>query len=403
MKKLIILFSILITINAYSQVSSSNPNFTFLQNGGIITTAVPFLLINVDARASGMGDAGVASSPDANAMFWNPAKLAFAEKDIQGSISYTPWLHRLAGDMNLSQLSGHYRLRKEDVIGMYFTYFNYGSITFTDNSGLTIRNFTPQEFVFSTAYARKLSEKMGVSLSIKMAYSDLTGGISNTPGVEVRPGFSAGSDLGWYYKTKLNAMMKQGSLALGASISNIMAKMSYTNNGVEDWVPTNLRVGAAYTLELDLYNKITLMTDFNKLMVPSQPLLDNTGKIVAGQNRNRAFLNGIFTSFGDSPNGFVGELKEINMSNGLEYWYNNIFAARAGFFAEFANPYNNDPKFARQYVTIGVGLRYQVFGLDGSYLIPVTAANNPLADTFRFTLYFSTDKPSNQKTESVVE
>lgn len=401
------LFSALfIVFSALGQSSISTSQINGSNAPNPITTAVPFLLINNDARGAGLGDAGVATSPDVNSMHWNAAKLAFAEKSYGFSLGYTPWLRKLVNDMNIAQLNGYYKLRKEDAIGLSFVYFNMGQINFTDVVGNSIINYTPNEFAVSAAYSRKLSEKMGVALSLKFIYSNLTGSVSQNTGSEVKPGISAAADLGWYYKEKFFIQGRKTELALGANISNLGSKMTYTNNNRQDFIPTNLRLGLALTHELDLYNKITFLAEFNKLMVPTPPrylqrsnggdsLVNGQRVIQAGQDPNRPFMNAIFTSFGDAPGGFSEEMREINMSYGLEYWYNNLFAVRAGYF------YENPMKGNRQYVTLGAGIRYSSFGLDFAYLA-ATSLGNPLADTMRFTLLFLFDKKGKEE-ESIKE
>jgi hypothetical protein len=404
MKNILLLLVFLTLLNNINSVAQSG-SFGRSTAYNPITTAVPFLLINNDARSAGMGDAGVATSADANAMYWNAAKLAFAQKSMGFSVGYTPWLRQLVNDMNIAQLTGYYKIRKEDAIGLSFTYFNMGSIQFTDQSGNPIINYTPNEFNVAAAYSRKLSEKMGVSLSLKFIYSNLTGSVSQNVGSEVKPGIAAAADLGWFYKEKFVLQGRKTELALGANVSNLGNKMTYTNADQQDFLPTNLRVGFALTHELDAYNKVSLIADFNKLMVPSPPIYATSTTngsyiyangqpvILSGQSSNVPMVTGIFQSFTDAPGGFSSELKLINMSGGLEYWYNNIFALRGGFFYE--NPYAG----GREYFTLGAGIRYTSFGVDFAYLAAMSLAN-PLANTLRFTLHFTFDNVG-KKEESI--
>lgn len=393
-----------------------------------ITTAVPFLMITPDSRSGAMGDAGVGLSPDANAMHWNPAKLAFSEEEMEISLGYSPWLKALVPDINLAYLAGYKKLDKMSAIGGSLRYFSLGSITFTDINGSTIREFRPNEFAIDLAYARKLSERWSVSMSGRYVYSNLTGGVQSG-GADTRPGMAGAVDLGGYYfNDDLNLSSKPGSIGVGVTITNIGNKMSYTTTADRDFIPINLRVGQAFTVNLDEYNKVTFATDFSKLLVPTPPIykLDTNGVpligpdglyvIEAGQNPDRGVAAGIFGSFTDAPgfpfpdeNGNLQyddngdlvinsgsrireELREINVALGAEYWYNNQFAVRGGFF------YEHPTKGNRQYVTLGAGVKYSIFTLDLSYLIPIRQ-RHPLASTLKFTLMFSFSELGKKKAE----
>lgn len=353
--------------------STSNP----------ITTAVPFLNINPDARGAGLGEVGVATSPDANSTYWNAAKLPFLEKGFGFSLAYNPWLRKLVNDMSLSYLSGYYKIRKEEVIALSMTYFDLGSIQFTDYKGDNGTKFSPNEFAIAGTYSRKLSKTMGVGVTLRYIYSNLAGSIASSSGSEPTAGQTVAADIGYFYTKPLNIQGTKNNLALGANISNVGAKISYGNDNQKDFIPTNLRVGSSFTHELDPYNKVTLSLDLNKLMVPTPNPNDTTEK---------GLISGIIGSFSDAPGGFSEEMKEITISSGLEYWYNNAFAIRAGYFNE------SQMKGNRKYMTVGAGLKYQVFNLDMAYLVSFQQ-NNPLAETMRFTLSFNFDK----KTDSVTE
>ncbi|GGK62075.1 hypothetical protein GCM10011405_07780 [Rufibacter glacialis] len=334
-----------------------------------------------------MGEAGVATSPDANAIFWNPAKLGFIETDLGISLSYTPWLSKIVHDMSLSQLSAHKKLTPTSSIAASLVYFDLGELNFTDGSGNPIQNFNPKEYAFNLAYGQQLSENLSLGVGAKFIHSNLAGNVNvgGNNGVvgESQPGNSVAVDLGIYYNKDLAIGGKNYNLALGGNISNIGGKISYTTAGRKDFLPTNLRLGTAFTMELDPYNKITLAIDGNKLLVPFTEADDPAA------HDDTSVFSGIFKSFNDAPGGASEELKEIALSSGLEYWYDNTFAARAGYF------YENELKGGRQYFTMGLGLRYQKFGLDAAYLIP-NEQNNPLAQTLRFSLHFKLDGAAEQ-------
>lgn len=351
-----------------------------------ITTAVPFAMISPDARAGGMGDQGVASSPDANSIHWNASKLAFTEKKMAFSLSYTPWLRALVNDMFIAYLSGYTQLKNDQAIGASLRYFSLGNITFTDQNGNTIRDFKPNEFAFDLAYARKLSENFSGGIALRFIHSNLTGG-TQVEGQDSKAGNTVAADVSVFYQKEIEIGNKDAILMAGANISNIGAKISYTESGVKNFIPTNLRLGPGVKLKLNEYNDLSFMLDINKLLVPTPPIYtqdtansaDNI--ILYGQDPDVSVAQGIFQSFGDAPNGFKEELQEINLGFGMEYWYDNQFAFRGGYF------YEDRRKGNRKYFTLGAGLRYNVFGLDLAYLIP-TDQRNPLQNTLHFTLTF---------------
>ncbi len=353
-----------------------------------VTTAVPFLTIAPDSRSGGMGDVGVALSPDANSMHWNPAKYAFAPNDMGLSISYTPWLRKLIPDINLAYLSGYKRIDKQQVIGISLLYFSLGDITFTDVVGTPTQQFNPNEFSLDAAYARSFSDKFSGSLAFRFIYSNLTGGYY-VGGIESHPGLAYASDVSVYYRNdELRLRDYDATFAFGANISNIGSKISYTSNSDKDFIPINMRLGAAYTIDFDDYNSLTAAFDVNKLLVPSPPSyykdsvdINNDPVIQYGYDPNVSVAVGMFHSFYDAPGGFREELNEITYSVGMEYWYAKQFAIRSGFF------YEDGTKGNRKFFTVGIGLRLNVFGLDFAYLVPIYQ-NNPLANTLRFSLLF---------------
>jgi hypothetical protein len=362
-------------------------------NGGIntITTSVPLLLITPDSRAGGMADCGVASSPDPNAIHWNMAKLPFSDKKLGLAVSYTPWLRQLVNDINLAYLSGYYKLDKSSAVAGSLRYFSLGTITFTDIVGNTIGNFRPNEFAIDGAYSRKLSDHFAGGMAMRFIYSNLTNGLTLTGGTQTHAGISFAVDLNGYYKSsKMDLGGKNGYLTVGFNISNIGAKISYTSSGQKDFIPTNLKFGAGLQIDLDDYNTFNVLTDINKLLVPTPPYYQTgTSVIIEGKDPNVTVAQGIVQSFYDAPGGFKEELREFNPSIGLEYWYDKQFAVRTGFF------YEDRTKGNRQYITLGAGVKYNVFGLDFAYLIPLKQ-NNPLQNTLRFTLLFDFDAFKSQ-------
>jgi hypothetical protein len=355
-------------------------------NLNTITTAVPFLLISPDSRAGGMGDVGVATSPDANSLHWNPAKFAFVEDEVGFAVSYVPWLRALVPDINLSYLAGYKKLNKNEAIAMELRYFTLGDITFTDVIGNNLGQYKPSEFAIGSAYSRKLSEQFSLAISGRYIYSNLTGGQS-AGGITTNAGQSIAADVAGYYRKDIRIAKKDMQLALGANVSNIGNKVRYTETSTRDFIPINLRLGTALNADLDEYNKISFAFDINKLLVPTPPIYNDSidGQIDFGQDPNVSVVSGIFQSFGDAPGGFSEEMREINYSIGTEYWYDDQFAVRAGYFNE------HNTKGGRKFFTFGSGVKYNVFALDFSYLINASRAingNNPLANTMRFTLIF---------------
>ncbi len=366
-----------------------------------ITTAVPFLAITPDARAGAMGDAGVATSPDANAVYWNPAKLAFTDKKYGFSLAYNPWLRNLVNDMSLSYLTGFYKLDDKQAIGIELRYFNMGEIEYRDQSGALVSINRATEFAAGGTYSRKLSPKMGVAVSGRFIYSNIAANVQIANQQESKAGVTGAADISWYY-TDDNMFKVAGrptKVSFGANISNIGAKISYINAGTQDFIPTNLRLGTAMTTSLDPMdkNKLTLAIDLNKLMVPSPAQVNSQGQVVKGSNpRDKTVLSGMFGSFGDAPDGFSEEIQEFTMSIGAEYSYDNLFFVRAGHFGENKNKGN------RKYFTVGAGFRYDKYAIDVAYLIP-QGQNNPLAETLRFTLGIAFADKQKDKTFSETE
>jgi hypothetical protein len=393
------LFAVLISVVfcrnfVFSQISTQQLGGSQINT---ITTAVPFLLISPDSRSGAMGDAGVAISPDANSIHWNPAKLVFIDpvKDVGFSMSYSPWLRALVNDINLAYLSGYKRIDRLSTIGASLRYFSLGNITFTDNFGTTIRDFKPNEFAFDVVYSRKLGDNFSAGLAARYIYSNLTGGTS-VGGADTKPGQSVAADLSLYYiSNSFNLVDKPSTIAFGTNISNIGAKMSYTEAATRDFIPTNFRLGTTLNMELDEFNKFSFSVDANKLLVPTNPYYHPTnGDIISGRSPDVGVASGIFGSFTDAPgnifedNGsyyvesgsvFKEELNEINLSFGAEFLYSELFALRAGYFHEHPTKGN------RRFISFGAGIKYKVLELDLSYILALTQAS-PLANTIRFSI-----------------
>jgi hypothetical protein len=380
MKKIIVQLGLVLAFavafnqtNVYGQIENESIN--------TIVTAVPFLRIAPDARAGSMGDAGLATSTDANSMHFNASKLAFAENDISLSATYTPWLRALdLQDVYLAYLSGYKQIDKNSTVGLSLRYFSLGNIQFTDFNGMSLGSNRPNEFEIAGAYARKLSDNLALGVSLKFIYSRLANGQYN--GFDIRPGIAAGADISATYKSDKGIFGQDDSqLTVGAAITNLGTKITYTTDAFGEFIPTNLGVGVAYEYPIDDYNSIVFAVDVNKLLVPTPDTLDTDGNGVL-DHKEIGVASAIFSSFSDAPGGFGEELSELSYSVGVEYWYDRQFAIRAGYFHE-------DPtKGNRKYFTVGLGLKYNIFGLNFSYLVPTSNRTNPLDNTLRFSLVF---------------
>ena len=378
-----------ITLTLFVGTSYSQNTTYTKDNNNAIMTAVPFLAIVPDARGGAMGDAGVSSTPDANSMHFNAAKLAFIEQDMGASISYSPWLHKLVSDIDLAYLSAFKRIDKFQTVGLSLRYFNLGSITFTSEQGDPVGTYNPNEFSIDGAYARLLSKTVSMAVSARYIHSNLT--LGQYVGTSAtKPGNSVAADIGVYQQVPVHLNSKEGTFAWGVSITNLGSKISYSDANLrKDFLPTNLRFGPSLTVNIDDYNSFSFMVDINKLLVPSMPYYTDTSNssiITAGMDPNVSPVVGLIHSFYDAPGGFSEEMRELSFATGLEYWYDKQFAIRGGFF------YEDKHKGNRKYLTFGAGLRYSVFGLDFSYLVPMET-NNPLANTLRFSLLINFNNP----------
>lgn len=393
-------FSTLVLAIAFGSFATPARAQCLLQNGkwinpdgsdctNTILTAVPFLRIVADARSGAMGDVGVAISPDPNAMHFNQSKLVWADKPLAISATYTPWLRALGlTDVYLAYLTGYYKFDDLQAVGMGLRYFALGDIQFTDENATPTGTGKPNEFEVAVSYSRKLSEKFSAAVGAKFIYSNLAAG-QQVDGQIIEAGTAGAADISFTYKTDLETNGRKGDLMLGLAITNIGSKITYTNaaNRQKDFLPTNLGIGGAWTINLDDYNAITFAADVNKLLVPTRCIGETKEDCDADGNgvadwREQSPIQGIFSSFSDAPNGFEEELKELMFSFGAEYWYDKQFALRMGYFTESRS------KGDRHFFTVGLGLKYNIFGLNFSYLVPTTNQRNPLDNTLRFSLLF---------------
>lgn len=367
----------------------------------VVTTAVPFLRISPDSRAGAMGDLGVATSPDANSAFWNLAKTPFATNNVGIGLTYTPWLKDLGlNDVYLLSLAGYYKLNDQEALAASLRYFSLGNIQFTDENGTNLQEGRPREFGVDVGYARKLSTKLSLGVALRYIHSNLAGGVSSS-GTNYKAGNAVAGDLSFFYN---GTSETNGGWNLGATLTNLGSKIGYTNDATQkDYIPANLGLGAAYTTVFDENNKLTFGLDVHKLLVPTppqfrgdpnDPVAIREDSIAAVEYRSKGVVSSWFSSFGDAPGGFGEELREFQLSLGAEYWYNNQFAFRAGYFWE------DKTKGNRKYFTVGVGVKYNVFGFNFSYLVPSGNGTNrnPLSNTLRFGLVFDLDTNSGGST-----
>lgn len=354
------------------------------QTNGIFP-GVPFLLITPDARAGAMGEAGVAVLPDANTMSINPSKLAFLTKPYGVSLSYSPWLKNLVPDINLAYLSGFYQLDDRTTIGGSLRYFSLGEITLVDEFQTQQGTYNPNEFAVDATYARKFGDNFSLGTTARFIYSNLSSGLVN--GSQQKAGTAVAVDVSAFFKKPTVLFGKDAIVSAGLNLSNIGTKVSYAETAEKPFLPANMKLGGATTFILDDYNQFAIALDFNKLMVPTQPVRDANGLIIAGKDPDRSVPAGIIGSFADAPGGFKEELKEVAISTGVEYTYNQQFALRAGYF------YESPEKGDRRYFTLGGGLKYNIFNIDFSYLL-ANEQRSPLANTLRFSLILNFDKPA---------
>jgi hypothetical protein len=356
----------------------------------VVTSAVPFLRISPDARAGSMGDLSLATDADASSAYFNLGKVPFNTSIGGVNLTYTPWLKKIVNDVYLASLAGYYKVDENSAVSASFRYFSLGNIDLTDAFGNPLKSVNPKEYGVDLGYSRKLSDKLGLGIGLKYIYSNLAQGISG-----YKAGNSVAGDIGLYYNGHDEA--GQG-WAFGAAMSNLGAKIGYSNNANEkDFIPANLGLGTTYTAVFDESNKLSFGVDINKLLVPTPPQFSDPpthqDTVNLENYRKKAVVSSWFSSFGDAPGGFSEELKEFQISTGLEYTYNNQFALRAGYF------YENKYKGNRRYFTTGVGIKYNVFELNFSYLVPSGSgvSQNPLSNTLRFSLVFNFDNTVSEQ------
>lgn len=354
-----------------------------------VNTSVTSQMIAPDARAAGMGDVGVATDPDVNSQYWNPAKYPFCISRAGVSLNYTPWLRQLVSDMDLAYLSGYYRIGDYSAVSASLRYFSLGEVmtnydsTTGESNGMTIN---PYEMSFDVAYSLMLSEKFSLAAAVRWIYSDLTYDYTD----DTSPGSAFAADIACYYNDYINIGARECQLGIGLNISNIGSKITFGGDDNSEFIPTNMRFGLALMVPIDEFNRFTIAADANKLLVPTYPKQEEGESTEDYQQRVQkeyydvSSISGIFKSFGDAPGGFKEELQEINWSVGAEYVYNDKFTLRAGYHHESENKGN------RKYFTVGAGFRMSAFSLDCGYVI-ATAKSNPLDQTLRFTLGFDMD------------
>lgn len=402
-KYIIASLGVLLSATTIAQTGNAPKDVSELQLN-TITTAVPFLQITPDSRSGALGDIGTALSPSSSSLFWNTSMLAFAEDKSEISLSYSPWLQNLASDIHLSHLAGYYKVNERHGVGASLRYFSLGEITFTDGGAQKILDHVPQEIELLLGYSFKLNNNFALGLNGKFIYSNLTANVV-VEGAGTKAGMAGAADLSFsYFNDDVRYGKVPGSLAFGLTLNNIGNKVAYSlDDSRRDFLPTNLKLGTALTFDIDGYNSVTWALDVSKMLVPTSPLTDAYGNILSGKDPSVGVVMGMIQSFYDAPGSLEKdengnyiqdadgsyrvakgskakeELSEIMFGTGVEYWYNNLFAARAGYFFEAAN------KGARQHLTFGVGLKYKLFGIDFSYLTSLKR-NNPLQNTIRFTL-----------------
>ena len=371
---------VVLLVTASSTVSAQDKKDMF----NPVNTSVTSQTIAPDARAAGMGDVGAATDPDVNSQFWNPAKYPFCISRAGVALNYTPWLRQLVSDMDLAYLAGYYRIGDYSAVSASLRYFSLGEVMTSDDANAMTIN--PYEMSVDVAYSLMLSEKFSIAAAVRWIYSDLTYDYTD----DTSPGSAFAADLACYYNNYINLGDRECQLGIGLNISNIGSKITFGGDDNSEFIPTNMRLGAALMVPIDEYNRFTISADANKLLVPTYPKQEEDESTEDYQQRVQkdyydvSSISGIFKSFGDAPGGFKEEMQEINWSVGAEYIYNDKFSLRAGYHHEAEN------KGTRKYFTVGAGFRMSAFTLDCGYVI-ATAKSNPLDQTLRFTLGFDMD------------
>jgi len=395
---LFILVTCIFSGTAFGQSVTLTPSQLAGQRN-VITTSVPFLTITPDSRSAGMGDAGVARDPDANSVHWNISSMAFIKTQAGLSLNAAPWLRQLVPDVWFYHLAGYNKVgaKKKSVVAGSLRYFSLGEIQFTDETGASLGNGNPYELAVDLGYATQLSENFSIGGAMRYVNSCLACGSTGTGGTPLKAGQALAGDLTIYYKKQIKIAKKDVQWAFGTAITNIGNKITYSTSAQKDFIPTNLRFGTSFGTKIDEHNEISFNFDINKLLVPTYPVYFKTSSgsdslNAAGDrvvqygkdSKDVPVIAGMFSSFVDAPGGFKEELKEYIIATGLEYWYDKQFAVRVGYFNE------SSTKGGRKYATFGIGLRYNVIGIDIAYLQPF-AQRHPLQNTIRFSLLFNID------------
>lgn len=363
----------------------------------LIHVAVPLLTIAPDSRAAGMGDLGVATQPDVNSQHWNLAKYALLPTRWGVSLSYVPWLAHLKANINLMYLAGYYRIDDWQAVSASIRYFALGTMQFTDYEGRIMQTHNPNEFAIDLGYSRRFIDDFTGGVAFRFIRSDLTGGYAQNNSIgSAKAGMSYAADVALYYQRPFEIRKIPMEMAFGLAFTNMGSKISY-NDVYKSFIPITLRVGGRCSMMLDQYNLLSLNLEASKLMVPTPPQRNIQGDIIRGKDPDVGVVTGMFQSFYDAPGGFSEEWHEVYWGLGLEYSYARQFALRGGYFFE------HQSKGGRQYVTLGLGVSYNVFTLDASYLIPTAGFNSPLAHTVRFSLMVNFKKPEKKSSSEVEE
>ncbi|MBC9798292.1 type IX secretion system outer membrane channel protein PorV [Sinomicrobium weinanense] len=363
----------------------SRPVYAQDNNYRPINPALPFLLVAADARASGMADMGVATSPDAFSQQWNPAKYVFSEKQYGVGVSYTPYLRELVNDIGLLNLNFYKRVNERSAFAFSLRYYGLGGFEFRQTAVDQAREVKPNEIALDGSYSLKLSEQFSMAVAGRYLRSDLR--LTEVEGAtDAKAANSFAVDIAGYYQSPEIAYADfNGRWRGGFNISNVGPKISYSNDDTqEEFLPANLKLGGAFDFIFDADNRLMTAVEFNKLLVPT-PSDSNGDGVVNTEDAyyNKGFVSGIFNSFGDAPGGFSEELKEVTWALGLEYMYQEAFALRTGYFNE-----SND-KGAKKFFSLGAGFRYNATTIDISYLFSTSRVENPLENTLRFSLRFN--------------
>jgi len=377
------LLALLISFIAFSQTTDTR----------VITTAVPFLLVSPDARASGLGDQGGATTPDVFSQYWNAAKYAFADEKAGIGVSYTPYLSRLVNDINLMYLTFYSKPNERNAYAVSLRYFGLGEINLKDIGGQDVGTVKPHEFAVDLSYGMQLSPHYSMAVAMRFILSDLK---LETSLADATAAKNMAVDIsGYFISDPFPFADAEGRYRWGYNLMNLGPKIKYYKSDEGDFMPTNLKLAGQFDYMMDEYNTVSVTLETNKLLVPTPPIRDENGEIIAGMDDNVSWMQGIIQSFYDAPGGFSEELKEFIWIAGVEYSYLDAFKVRAGYFHE------SELKGKRQYLTMGLGLRYNYLNFDFSYLFSTAPIRTPLDGTMRFSLSFFLDEISSTKTAAL--